>query len=188
MQMQTIRMAVHWLSTQLLEKQGWYHPGAGYPRLPALTPCVLVPLLYSGLRNSPYLCLEFWVMWTSCMSFREFYVIIRLIPTGVFLLSLRGVSSMWSIRLIRTGVVFLSLRGRWQPGSDCLPNRESPGKVHWEKDPGPASWGFNFANPNGGVRRWGKTRCIYQFSETGSEADEPFLTGKQDCRPNNNSF
>lgn len=53
------------------------------------------------------------------MSFREFYVIIRLIPTGVVLLSLRAGGSL-------------------------------PGKVHWEKDPGPASWGFNFANPNGG--------------------------------------
>lgn len=65
----------------------------------------------------------------------EFYVIIGLIPTGG---------------------VLLSLPGRWQPCCGCLPNRESPGNVHWETDPGPASGSFNFANPNGGVRRWEK--------------------------------
>lgn len=135
MQMQTVRMAVHWrtLSTQLLKKQGWYDPWAGYPRLPALTMFVLVPLLYSGFFRISHTSASSsgWCGLHAC----EFYVIIGLIPTGG---------------------VLLSLPGRWQPCCGCLPNRESPGNVPWEKDPSPASGSFNVANPNGGVRRWEK--------------------------------
>lgn len=102
------------------------------------------------------------------MSFREFYVIIRLIPTGVVLLS-RWAGGPWADgQMGLAGAAFL---GRFT------------GKKIQVQPPGVLTLQTQMV-----VRKVGKTMCIYQSSEAGSEVDEPFLTGIQDCRPNNSSF